>query len=165
MKVRQVFCTDDLASAQAAMLAARGAGVDDDGISLIARSDIEMGALPNDRLDTSTDMLPSALRGMGIGGAMGLIGGVAALFVPLIGMTGAGVVLVTLVGATVGAFSAALVGCDVPNHVRRKFEREIDAGRILVVVDDDRSRELQVREAIRHAGATPLQFHDASILN
>ena len=53
----------------------------------------------------------------------------------------------------------------VENPVRRKFEDEIKAGRILVVIDDDNARVEHVRECVRHAGATPLDFHNASILN
>jgi len=165
MKFRQVFCARDFATAQAAMIAARAAGADDEDISLIARADIEMERLPHERLDTSTDMLPSAMRGAGLGAALGIFGALIALLIPAVEMNFAGACLVVLVGAMVGAWSAALVGSTVPNHVRRKFEREIDAGNILVVVDDQRDHEAQVREAVRHAGATPLPFHDASVLS
>ncbi|HEY6940147.1 hypothetical protein [Dokdonella sp.] len=165
MKFRQVFCASDYATAQAAMLAARAAGADDEDISLIARADIEMQRLPSERLDTSTDMLPSALRGSCLGAGLGVAGALVALLIPAVEMNVAGAALVVLVGAMVGAWSAALVGSTVPNHVRRKFEREIDAGNILVVVDDQREHEAQVRDAVRRAGATPLPFHDASVLN
>ena len=50
MKFRQVFCAQDYATAQAAMVAARTAGADDEDISLIARADIEMERLPHERL-------------------------------------------------------------------------------------------------------------------
>jgi hypothetical protein len=70
-----------------------------------------------------------------------------------------------LVGAAVGSWSAALMGTTVENPVRRKFEDEIKAGRILVVVDDDNERADHVRDCLRHAGATPLDFHNASMLN
>lgn len=165
MKTRQVFSTPDLAVAKAAMSAARMAGVDDDDISLIARADIEMQDIPSDRIDVSNDMVPAALRGAAMGGGLGLVGGLVAIAIPPVGITLAGAGLMAVVGATVGTWSAALMGTTVENPVRRKFEDEIKAGRILVVIDDDNARFEHVRECVRHAGATPLEFHNASILN
>jgi hypothetical protein len=165
MKTRQVFSTPDLAAAKAAMSAARMAGVDDEDISLIARADIEMEDIPSDRIDVSNDMVPAALRGAAMGGGLGLVGGLVAIAIPPVGITLAGAGLMAVVGATVGTWSAALMGTTVENPVRRKFEDEIKAGRILVVVDDDSARVEHVRESLRHAGATPLDFHNASILN
>lgn len=165
MKYRQVFCARDYSTAQAAMLAARAAGADDEDISLIARSDIEKDRLPHERIDASNDMLPSALRGAALGAGLGIVGALLAWLIPAVGMNLAGALLIVLVGAVVGAWSAALIGSTVPSHVRRKFEREINAGNILVVVDDRHEHEAQVREAMRDAGARPLPFHDASMLN
>jgi len=165
MKTRQVFSTPDLAVAKAAMSAARMAGVDDDDISLIARADIEMQDIPSDRIDVSNDMVPAALRGAAMGGGLGLVGGLVAIAIPPVGITLAGAGLMAVVGATVGTWSAALMGTTVENPVRRKFEDEIKAGRILVVIDDDNARFEHVRECVRHAGATPLEFQNASILN
>ena len=73
MKTRHVFSTPDLATARAAMDAARGAGVRDDDLLLIARSDIELEASPDDYKDADTDLMPAALRGAGYGGATGLL--------------------------------------------------------------------------------------------
>jgi hypothetical protein len=164
MKIRQVFSTPDLAAATAAIAAARYIGVDDDAISLIARSDIEMDAIPHERLDCSNDMVPAALRGAAMGGAMGVVGGLIAIAIPPIGITIAGAGFMAVIGAAVGSWSAMLAGSTVPNSVRRTFDAEIEAGRILVIVDDYRTRADEVREAIRGAGATPLPFHEASAL-
>jgi hypothetical protein len=165
MKYRQVFCAPDVATAQAAITAARAVGADDDDISLIARSDIEMNRLPSERIDVSNDMLPSALRGAGLGAGLGIVGALLAWLIPAVEMNLVGALVIVLVGGVVGAWSAALIGTTVPNHVRRTFEREIDAGNILVVVDDRREHEAVVRDAVARTGAMPLQFHDASILN
>jgi hypothetical protein len=164
MKTRQAFSTPDLVAAREAISAARGAGVPDDAISLIARSDIEMERIPEQRLDVSTDSLPAALRGVGAGGAVGLVAGLVAVAIPPIGITIAGVGLMAAIGAAVGGWSAALAGSTVPNAVRRRFEDEIEAGRILVVVDDIPERAAQARAAIERSGATPLPFEEPSAL-
>ncbi len=165
MKHRQVFATPDLTSACEAMAAARAVGVADKDLSLIARSDIEMESIPDDRLDVTTDTVPAALRGAATGGAVGLLGGLAAVAIPPIGITVAGAGLLALVGAAVGGWSSALMGSAVPNPVRREFEAQIEAGRILVVVDDEAERERVVRAAIERTGATALPFDQPSALS
>ena len=165
MKTRQVFSTPDLSAAQAAIAAARHAGVPDEAIALIARADIEMDSIPEERLDASSDTLPALLRGAATGGAIGVVGGLVAVAIPAIGVTVAGAGLVALIGAIVGGWSSALLGASVPNSVRRHFEAEIEQGRILVVIDDEHAHEPQVRAALLHAGATPLPFHQSSLLS
>ena len=63
MKIRHVFCAPDLATAQAAIRAARRAGVENRDLLLVARSDIELHSIRNGRKEADTDMLPAAMRG------------------------------------------------------------------------------------------------------
>ena len=51
-------------------------------------------------------------------------------------------------GALIGAWSSAIVGASIPDAVRRKFEDEIAAGRILLVVQVDADKENAVRAAM-----------------
>jgi hypothetical protein len=164
MKARRVFSTPNLPAAQRAIAAARGAGVADTDISLIARSDIEMDAIPAERIDASNDFVPAALRGAGAGGAIGLVAGLVAIAIPPIGITVAGAGLITLVSAAVAGWSAALMGSATPSHVRRKFEQEIESGRILVVIDDDASNFAGVDAAVAHTGAELLPYNELSAL-
>ena len=59
-------------------------------ILLIARSDIELESIPNERKEADTDLMPAALRGAGYGGAAGLLAGLAAVVITPIGLTLAG---------------------------------------------------------------------------
>ena len=162
MKHRHVFSTADETMAQAAIIAAREAGIHDEDIALIARSDIELRTIPDKRLDASTDALPAALRGAGAGGAVGLLAGIVAVAVPAVGITIAGVGLLTAIGAAVGSWTAALAGSTVPNTVRRAFEDEIAQGRVLVVIDADPSSYARVHDRIAATGATALPFDQYS---
>lgn len=164
MKKRQVFSTPDVETARRAMAAAKAAGVADEDVSFVARSDIQMESIPDDRLDVSQDTVPAALRGAGAGGAIGLIGGLVAVAIPPIGITVAGAGLVALIAAAVGGWSAALAGSAAPNAVRQKFESEIEAGRVLVVVDVEDDREAELVAAVRGIGAVQLPFDEASAL-
>lgn len=60
MKLRRVYSTPNVDSAQRVLQAARGAGLDNDALSLIARSDIEVEGVPDERKDAKTDFLPAA---------------------------------------------------------------------------------------------------------
>src|SRR4051812_7599313 len=104
-----------LEQAQAALRAARDAGIDDDDLSLIARSDVEMEAIPDDRKDAHTDFTPAAVRGLAEGGATGLLAGLVAMAIPPLGVTLAGAVAVGTVSALVGAWTNALMGASTPD--------------------------------------------------
>ncbi|HZF97340.1 MAG TPA: hypothetical protein VEY92_03675, partial [Pseudoxanthomonas sp.] len=113
------------------MAAARDAGLSDDCLSLVARADIEMDSLPDHSREAPTDFKPAAVRGAAAGGATGLLAGLAAVAFPPLGITLAGAALMTVGGAALGTWVAALVGSTVEDPVRRKFEDEIGAGRVL----------------------------------
>lgn len=163
MKHRRIYSTPNLAAAQAALGAARDTGIKPDSLSLIARADIEMDAVPDDMREAHTDMIPAALRGAAGGGAVGLVAGLVAVAVPPLGITLAGAGLMTAVGALVGSWSSALVGATVPDPVRRKFEDVIEAGQVLLVVDAEEQALAAADAAVVRTGATPLPYEATSI--
>lgn len=165
MKSRHVFIVPDLAAASNAISAARVAGLPDDGLSLIARSDIELDAIPDYRKDAATDFMPAALRGAATGGGAGLLAGLVAIAFPPLGVTFAGAAMLGLGGTLVGTWVSALVGSSVPDPIRRKFEDEIQAGKILLVVDaEDNERLPGIESAILATGATLLPYETPSAL-
>ena len=161
MKIRHVFSTPNLEVAQSVMDAARAAGVHDDDILLVARSDIELEEIPNERKEADTDLVPAALRGAGYGGAAGLLAGLAAIVITPIGLTLAGAAAAAVAGALVGSWASALVGSSLPDPIRRKFDAEIQAGRILVVLDGEKPFLDSIEPQVVSAGATPLPFEAA----
>lgn len=164
MKIRHVFSTPDLDAAQAVMDAARQAGVDDDDILLVARSDIELDSIPNDRKEADTDLIPAALRGAAYGGGAGLLAGLAAVVLTPIGLTLAGAAAATVAGAAVGCWASALVGSSLPDPIRRQFHAEIESGRILVVLDGARELLARVEPELVQAGAQPLPYEHAKAM-
>ncbi|MFD0738893.1 hypothetical protein ACFQZQ_06320 [Lysobacter koreensis] len=164
MKTRHVFSTPDLETAQAAMAAARQAGIDDECLLLVARSDIELDSIPDGRKEADSDFIPAALRGAGYGGATGLLVGLVAVVLTPIGLTVAGVGAVAAAGALVGCWASALVGSSLPDPVRRKFHDEIEAGRILLVIDATKEVLDDAEAAIARTGATPLPYEATTAL-
>ncbi|MCX7514271.1 hypothetical protein [Frateuria sp. STR12] len=159
MKTRCVFSTTDLAAARAAMAAARQAGIPDDDISLIAREDIELQHIPDHLMVGRTDFYPAAARGAACGGGTGVLLGLIAVAVPPLGVTLAGATAIALAGAAVGCWTGALVGTDVPDAVHRKFKGDIEAGRILVVIDATRERLAAACPSLLATGARHLPLH------
>lgn len=159
MKTRCVFSTPDLAAARAAMAVARQAGIPDEDISLIARQDIELQQIPDHLMTGRTDFYPAAVRGAACGGGTGVLLGLVAVAVPPLGVTLAGATAIALAGAAVGCWTGALVGTEVPDAVHRKFKNEIDAGRILVVLDASKERLAAAAPAVLATGARHLPLH------
>jgi hypothetical protein len=165
MKTRHVFVTGSVAQATAAIAAARRAGIGEHDISLIADSAIEMEEVPDDLRNAENDFMPAAARGALAGGSAGLIGGLIGVVVPPIGLTIAGVAITTLIGAAVGSWVTALIGSMVPDEVHRRFESEIRAGRILLVVDETPEAMAAAEAALREAGAEQLPYEATSALH
>ena len=157
MKKRMVFSVNDMAGARAAMDRARSIGIADEDISLIARSD-KSDMLPDERKVVEGDFYPAAAKGAAGGAAIGLVAGLVAVAVPPLGITVAGALAMAVGGSVLGAWSTALSGSAVEDPVRRQFEDEVEAGRILVVIDVDDERLPAAREAVAASGATPLPF-------
>lgn len=158
MKQRRVYRTDDIAQATRAVEALRAQEISDDDISLVARSDIELQRVPNRHKEADTDFMPAAIRGAGIGGATGLLAGLAATVVTPVGITLAGAAVVGAVGALVGTWASALMGAALPDPIRQKFDDEIAAGRILVLVDAESPVHERLGDALANAGATLLDY-------
>ena len=164
MKRKHVYLTDDLAEARSAVTAARHAGVLEDDIALVARNDIEMEVIPEDKRNASTDFVPAALKGAVGGGTVGLVAGLIAAAIPPLGVTLAGAAALAAVGAIGGTWSSALMGSALPDPVRRRFESEIAAGRILVVIDMAEEDMAQVDAAVQASGAELLPFEEPSAM-
>jgi hypothetical protein len=158
MKHRHVYSTQDMAHARKAIAALHMRGIGNDAISLVARSDVEMDRIPATLKEADTDSVPAAVRGMELGGATGLLAGLAAVAFAPFGVTLAGAVAIGAMGALVGGWSSALMGAALPDPVRQQFDDEIQAGRVLVLADVEDEQLPALRDAMAEAGAADLDY-------
>ncbi len=165
MKNRHVFSTRDVATAEVAVNALRQAGISDDDISLIASHAIENESIPDGLQETGGDFSRGGLKGLALGGGSGLVFGLAAMAVPTLGLTLIGAAAMALAGAAVGGWSGMLTGTAEPDPVRRKFEKEVSAGRVLVVIDGDEQTLASADIALQSVDATPLPFESPTALS
>lgn len=165
MKRRHVFSTSDVIAAKLAIRALSTAGVPDADISLIARDDIQLEEIPEQRIEPNEDFGGGGIKGLLAGGGSGLLAGVVAIIVTPLGLTLAGVAAMTVAGAAVGGWVGMLTGSSEPDLVRQTFEDEIAAGRILVVVDGSKDMLITADATLESLGALQLVFDSPTVMS
>lgn len=97
------------------------------------------------------DFLPAFERGITFGGATGVFAGLLALAFPPsnIVLGGGAVLVIGLMGASLGGLLTAMAGAAFSNSRLKAFEEDIGAGKILVMVDVSVDRLTQVNSLIR----------------
>jgi hypothetical protein len=135
-------------------------------IHMIANHDVPLKDLPEATLAQRSDLLPALARGTAAGGLTGILAGLVALAFPPAGLTIAGgaVVAITLCGAGFGAWTATMIGVDVPNTRLRRFEQAIEKGELLMMIDVAKDRVEEIEEMIRsHHAEAEIQGTDPTI--
>lgn len=163
MSNKRIYSMDTISAVKSTVAALIAADIPKDDIALIARSDIEMEKIPDKYQDASTDFTAAALKGALSGGAVGLIGGLIAMVVPPLGISIAGAAGIAAIGAMTGTWTGAMVGSSITDPVRRQFESEIEAGRILIVVDTSEDAEDTIDRVMQKAGATAMALEDTML--
>jgi hypothetical protein len=135
-------------------------------IHVLARPGLPLEDLPEATLVQRSDLLPALARGTAAGGVTGMLAGLVAMAFPPAGLTIAGgvVVLMTLASAGFGAWTATMIGVDVPNTRLRRFEDEISKGGLLMMVDVKTDRAEEIEELVkRHHPEADVEGTDPTI--
>lgn len=135
-------------------------------IHVLANHNVSLKDLPEATLAQRSDLLPALARGTAAGGFAGMLAGLAALVFPPAGLTIAGgaVVAITLCGAGFGAWTATMIGVDVPNTRLKRFEEVIEKGEVLMMVDVAKDRVEEIEEVIKlHHAEAGIQGTDPTI--
>jgi len=164
MKKRHVFAAQSVPDAERIVRAARQSGIPGKCICLEARSDLEIRRISDELKNVSMDFVPAAWRGTAIGALAGLLAGLLAMFIPFFGVSMRGAFALAIVGGLVGTWASVLMGAALPDEVRRTFESEIEAGKILVVIDAEPEEFDAAERAIADAGGVRLPFDTISAL-
>ncbi|GHA83625.1 hypothetical protein [Cognatilysobacter bugurensis] len=162
MKTRHVFSTPDVTTAARVVEIAFANGATTEDLSLVARSDIELDAIPDELKSADSDFMPAVLRGMGAGTTAGLLAGLVAVVATPIGVTLAGAAAVAAGGAALGGWTSSIVGGALPDPIRRDFDDEIKASRILVVVDGTKDVLAELEPRLVEAGARRLPWEETT---
>lgn len=151
-------------------------GVDDEHISFYAKNREDLGDLPATNKTQRTLITSGSLGGMAVSAGIGFIAGLLVVLVPswnppwFTPASPATIITITTVaGAIFGALWSMLFASMLPNEILTRYRKDIDKGRVLMIVkvhaakaDDVRSQiAREHREAI-YLGCRPKHHHHAA---
>lgn len=150
MRLRMYVTLPDLASARKLADDLLLARIEDRHMHFLARRGTDLGDLHEASYLQKTDAVHGAFTGLVIGGVVGVLVGLLLVYFPPGGLSVqlVAVLIAAVVGAGLGIWVASMVGLQVPNSRLKGFEKEIEEGKILLMLDVPSGRYEQVREVI-----------------
>jgi hypothetical protein len=152
MHSRIYWLLPDLESAQAAMDDLLLARIESRHIHFVAREDVDMTGLHAANVLQTSDVVRAAEMGLIIGAGIGaLLGALVAVHYPITGdepQWGIAAVL-AVAGALFGVWTSTMIGISTPSKRLQRFAKDIEQGRILLMVDVPMWRVEQVEERLR----------------
>lgn len=151
MRRRLYFLLPDVKSAKAVFKKLLLARVADHHIYFLAKEGVALSDLPEATMLQKSDEIHGLGVGLVVGGATGALAGVVAMMFPPSGLAmGLGVILaMSLIGAIVGVWASGMIASDVPNTHLAKFAKEIERGKILMMVDVRKQQIEDITDMIR----------------
>lgn len=157
MRRRLYFMVPDIATARQIRDELLLARIEDSHIHVMARENIELAGLHQASVLQTTDVVHGAETGLAVGGGIGILAGLVAMFFPPAGvdLQLVTILLTALIGAAFGAWVSSMVASAIPNSRLRAFESAIAAGHVLMMVDVPSTRVDEIKRQItaRHPEA------------
>ena len=142
-KVIGVYDNGEEAVKAVKKLQEEGYGRDD--ISVVAK-DKEETKNVTDKTKVDNGLAAGAATGGVLGGLTGLLAGIGALAIPGVGpIVAAGPIAATLSGMAAGigagGLAGALAGMGIPDEDAERYERDVESGKILVLIDPEAQKK------------------------
>jgi hypothetical protein len=150
MRLRMYVTVPDLASARQLANDLLLARIEDRHMHFLARRGTNLGELHEASYLQKTDAMHGAFTGLVIGGVVGVLVGLLAVYFPPGGASIqlVAVLIAAVVGAVLGVWIAGMMGLQVPNTRLKGFEQELEEGKILLMLDVPSGRYDEVRQVI-----------------
>ena len=123
-------------------------GIEDRHIHVLAKRDTPLDALPEAGVSIKTDFISALERGIALGGASGLVAGLIGLRFAGFVIGGGAILGLIMAGATIGSLAGGLAGMNSGNSKLKQFEKAIESGEFLILVDTPRSRIDDIKRSI-----------------
>jgi hypothetical protein len=149
---RLYFVLPDVDTAQQVERDLLLAKIEDRHMHFLGKRGTDLKDLPEASLGQKTDLFHGMRVGLVAGGATGTcVGFILYQFPSLIGVSlDVGIVaILALVGAIFGAWVSSMIGSSTPNVRLREYEKTMEEGHILLMLDVPKERVDEVREIIR----------------
>lgn len=150
MRRRLYFTVPDAPTARRIRDELLFARIEDQHIHVMARDGVSLGGLNEASILQSSDVVHGAETGLAIGGGIGIVAGLVAVFFPPAGvdLQLVTILLTALIGAAFGAWVASMVASSIPNSRLKRFESALAAGHVLMLVDAPASRTDEIRTLV-----------------
>ena len=125
------------------------ARVEERHVHIIAREGLVLEDLPEATLVQKSDFVPALERGVALGGATGVVAGLAAIAMPGVVIAGGALLAMGLAGAGMGAWMGGMIGMDATKSHIKQFEDAVNAGQILVLVDVPKARVEDIESLVK----------------
>lgn len=146
---RLYFLLPDLTITQKVVDELLLARIEERHIHVLAKEGTPLKDLPEASLVQKSDFVPAMERGIALGGATGIVAGLAALAMPGFVIAGGALLAMGLTGAGMGAWLGGMIGMDVENTHIKQFHESIESGQILVLVDVAKSRTEEIERSVK----------------
>ncbi len=148
---RLYFLAPNIASAKAIVDELLLARIEERNMHVLAKRGTPLEDLPEASLLQKSDFIPATQRGLAMGGAAGTLAGLVAISLPAANIVIAGGIILasTLAGAGVGAWLGGMVGMNVGNTHLKRFERAINKGELLMMIDVPVARIQEITQIIK----------------
>ena len=150
MRLRMYVTLPNLESARQLANDLLLARIEDRHMHFLARRGTDLGELHEASYLHKTDAIHGAFTGLVIGGIVGVLVGLLLVYFPPGGVSIQliAVLIAAVVGSALGIWIAAMMGLQVPNTQLKGFEQELEAGKILLMLDVPAGRYEEVRQII-----------------
>jgi len=150
MKLRMYVTLPDVSSARRLANDLLLARVEDRNMHFLARRGTDLGELHEASYLQKTDTVHGAFVGFVVGGLLGILLGLILVNYPPEGASlQLGAVLVAaIIGAVLGTWAASMVGLQVPNSRLKGFDKDLQDGKVLLMLDVPMNRFEELRSVI-----------------
>ena len=159
MRRRLYFLLPDVESAKRTADDLLLARVEDRRMRFLAKRGTALDPLHEAGYLDKTDVVHGAAVGLALGGIIGALAGALVVAYPPEGTSPklVAVLIGMLLGAPLGAWMASMAGAAVPNSRLKQFDADIEAGRVLMMVDMPFRRVGEITDLVvsRHPEAVP----------
>ncbi len=151
MRRRLYFVLPDVTTAKTVHDELLLARIEERHMHFLARDDQDLRGLPAAGLLQKTDVVHGTQMGFTIGGVTGIVMGILTtmFFFAEYNISGLVVLWMAAAGAIIGAWSSSMIAVNVPNSRLRAFQKDIETGHVLLMVDVPASRTEEISDAIR----------------
>jgi hypothetical protein len=136
--MRRLYCMlPDVETCSAVVGELEAEGIPERHLHVIASDAVPLKGLPEASIIQKSEFASGIEKGIGLGGAAGLLGGILAVAFPPAGLVvgGQALLLMAAAGAGFGGIVSGLVAKDIPNHKLKAYEEDLYHGRVLLLVD------------------------------